>query len=132
MGKRPLQEDTSWMDRLDPNRLEECVGDAFGTKDSDVIRILTQNINGIGREANNTKETMLKTYVTDNAIDIAAVQQLNVCWTHLANKHKIWDRFRGWKESSHLKVAYNRREKSKTSFQPGGTAVMALNKVSHS
>ena len=132
MGKRPLQEDTSWMDRLEPNRLEECVGDAFGTKDSDVIRILTQNINGIGREANNTKETMLKTYVTDNAIDIAAVQQLNVCWTHLANKHKIWDRFRGWKESSHLKVAYNRREKSKTYFQPGGTAVMALNKVSHS
>ena len=132
VGERLLRGIPSWEDRQEPNRLEECVGDALGTKDGDVIRVLTQNINGIGRDANNIKENMLQTYITDNAIDVVSIQQLNVCWPHLANKNKIWDRFRGWKESHKMAVAYNRREKSKTYFQPGGTAIMAINKISHS
>jgi len=46
---RPLQENHGEWDKLEPNRLEDSVGDHCGVEYAEIIRIVTQNINGIGQ-----------------------------------------------------------------------------------
>ena len=82
------------MDRQEPNRQEEFVGDRCDEKETDYFRIVTQNINGIGREVGNIKETSVKAFIQDFSIDVLAVQQLDVCWDRVGNKKIILDRFR--------------------------------------
>ena len=131
VGERLLQGIQRWKGRQESNRSEEIVGDALGVKDHNCIRLLSQNINGLGREANSNKESLLKSFITDNGIDVMSFQQLNYCWSTLSYKNRVWDRFRGWKESHNLTVAYNTCEKPPAYFQPGGTAVLSVNKISH-
>jgi len=60
-----------------------------------------------------------------------ALQQLDVSWDKIQDANKICDRFRGWKESSKLSVAYNTEDVNRKAFQPGGTAVVAVGNVTH-
>jgi exonuclease III len=73
----------------------------------------------------------LKTFTSNKMVDILAIQELNVCWTKVAHRNKIWDRFRGWKESSHLSVAFNTEDTDAKVSQTGGTALISINKISH-
>ena len=117
--------------RQEPNRQEEYVGDRCEGKEKDCFRIMTQNINGIGQEAGNIKEKSVKAFIQDFDIDIMALQQLNVCWNKVGNQNKIWDRFRGWQENCNLSVSYNTEDANRKAFQPGGTAVIATGKITH-
>ena len=49
----------------------------------------------------------------------------------VAHKNKIWDRFRGYRESHNLSVAFNTEDKNSKAFQPGGTALLSVGKLSH-
>ena len=71
--------------RQEPNRLEEYVGDMCGEKETDCFRIVTQNINGIGREVGNIKEISVKDFIQNLSIDVFAVQQLDICWDKVEN-----------------------------------------------
>ena len=62
----------------------------------------------------------MKEFISDYKIDIMALQQLDVSWDKVKNANKIWDRFRGWKESSNLSVGYNTEDVNRRTFQPGG------------
>jgi len=73
----------------------------------------------------------VKEFINTFHIDIMALQQLDVSWDKVQNANKIWDRFRGWKESSKLSVAYNTEDVNRKAFQPGGTAVVAVGNVTH-
>ena len=131
VGGRLLRDITDGEDRQEPNRPEEVVGDVCGKKDMECLRIVTQNINGIGQGRDNIKESALKKFIIDKDIDIFAAQQLNVCWSKVMHKNKIWDRFRGWKEACNLSVAFNCKEKSESYFQPGGISIISTNKIVH-
>ena len=61
-------------DRQVLNRPEESVGDNCNNMDKDCFRLMSQNINGIGQEANNTKEMGIKKFVKDFKVDIFALQ----------------------------------------------------------
>ena len=98
VGGRQLRGRRGGRSRQESNRSEDEVGDHCGVKDKDTIRILTQNINGMGQVADSLKEMNLKTFTSNKMVDILAIQELNVCWTKVAHRNKIWDRFRGWKE----------------------------------
>ena len=56
IGERLLRVIERRRDRLELNRLEESVGDLIINKDEDSFRLISQNINGFGQEADNTKE----------------------------------------------------------------------------
>jgi len=73
----------------------------------------------------------VKEFINTFHIDIMALQQLDVSWDKVQNANKIWDRFRGWKESSKLSVAYNTEDVNRKAFQPGVTAVVAVGNVTH-
>ena len=118
-------------DTQERNRLEESVGDRCGKKQSAVIRVITQNIDGIGQEPNSLKERNLKDFVLDKEIDIFGFQQLNVCWSKLKYKYRVWDRFKGWNESYSMSVAFNNQDVTSTPYQPGGTALLTTNKLTY-
>ena len=60
VGGRLLRSTERWTGRQEPNRPGESVGDKSKTKDKECFRLVSQNINGIGQEANNTKEMGIK------------------------------------------------------------------------
>ena len=41
---------------------------------------MTQNINGWGIKIDNTKETLLKSWITNNGIDRIGIQKVNINW----------------------------------------------------
>ena len=97
VGGRPLRENNGGRDRQELNRLVEELGDHCGTKCGSCIRIVSQNINGLGQSTTSLKEKRLKNFALDKEIDILGVQEFNVCWNKVKNTNKVWDRFRGWK-----------------------------------
>ena len=130
-GERLLRGANGRGDRQELNRLEEFVGDSCELKDDDCVRLVTLNINSVGQTCNNIKDEYLKSFIKDTNIDIFAFQELNVCWAKVAHKNKMWERFKGWEENFKLSVAYNTTDKNAKAFQPGGTAIMTIGKVSH-
>ena len=131
VGWRLLRDDNGGRERQEPNRQEEIVGDSCKTKEEQCIRLMSQNVNGIGQEANSAKEIGIKDFILNNKIDIMAIQQLNVCWSKVSNINKIWDRFRRWRENHNISVAYDTTDKNANCHQPGGVALIAVGKITH-
>ena len=131
IGERLLRVIERRRDRLELNRLEESVGDLIINKDEDSFRLISQNINGFGQEADNTKEIGIKNFAIEFKADILALQQMNVCWSKVSNKNKIWERFRNWEECYNLSVAYNKMDKNTNAHQPGGVALLSKGKIAH-
>ena len=131
VGGRQTRVQPRKLGRQESNRSVEYVGDSCEGKEESSFRIVTQNINGIGQVRNNVKEKAMKEFISDYNIDIMALQQLDVSWDKVKNANKIWDRVRGWKESSNLSVCYNTEDVNRRTYQPGGTAVIAVDKITH-
>ena len=71
---RPLRDKREGKGRQESNRPEERIGDIFNTKDNECIRIVSQNINGIGQDMNSIKEQGVKSFIKHNEVDIMALQ----------------------------------------------------------
>jgi len=130
-GERQLRGNTGGEDRQESNRSEEFVGDHCGDKNKRCLRIVTQNINGLGQMQNSLKELNLKHFASNYGVDILGIQETNVCWNKVGQKNAIWDRFRGWKEACKLSVAFNSYESNSQKYQPGGGALITINKLAH-
>ena len=131
LGGRPVRVDR-W-DRQGSNRPMEAVGDECALKLSTSLRLMTQNINGFGQFAENIKELAVKELLIEKKIDVMGIQETNVCWHKMQNKHKIWDRFRGWKEcgSCKVSVAYNSIDTISAKSQYGGTSLITMDMLAH-
>ena len=130
-GGRPVRDNNGGRDRQELNCLVEAVGDHCGTKVGDCIRIVSQNINGLGQSATSLKDQRLKNFAIDKEVNVLGIQEFNVCWNKVKNTNKVWDRFRGWKESCNISVAFNTFEKNAVRYQPGGTGIVSIDKMSH-
>ena len=96
-GGRLLQVNNGGRGRQESNRSEDIVGDICSTKHSECLRLITQNINGIGQTINNIKETGIKAFTHDYSVDILALQELNVCWNKIPYAQRVWYRFMAWR-----------------------------------
>ena len=81
----------------------------MGRNVNESLRLPTSNINSLEQETGITKERGLKEFLTENIIDIAGIQETNLCWHLVAHKDKIWDSFRKWKEVYKPNVAQKDR-----------------------
>ena len=79
VGGRLLRDEIERVDTQELNRPEEFMGDRCGVKDNGSLRIVSQNINGIGQTTKNIKEQNIKDFVHNFNVDILAMQELNVC-----------------------------------------------------
>jgi len=96
------------------------------------IRILLKNIGGIDMmETGSIKLAAMRNFINEVEVDICAITECNVDWKK-APKH-LYPREQTcyWWENSHWSIANNHNETNEAAYQPGGTALVVLNQLSH-
>ena len=112
--------------------LKSTWGDKFKkNKKKNQIRCMFQNINGFGyKEENSYKAEGIRTFITNNDIDVYAMQEMNTDWRRCKKSFTIWERTRGWFENMKITVSNNLREKNSSPYQSGGTGILCQKDLS--
>ena len=85
------------------NRSRDTFGDKLHKhKNSDIIRIMFQNLNGLGTSEETCKRELIKEFLTDYNIDIYAMAEINTNWKIVSKKQSFLALAKTW--FSHTKV----------------------------
>ena len=111
---------------------KEHWGNKLKHKSKKVVRLLLNNVNGIGQHRGGMKDEMLQNFMKSWGIDIACITEPNVHWGKVSHKDTWYERSAGWFQSRRLAVAYNtQRGRLSTVNQYGGTMTLARDDISH-
>jgi hypothetical protein len=89
----------------------EYFGDQLGRINNEsTLRIGFININGLLSRTEHPKNKQLYNSIETKQISILGLVELNKCWHLLPDKDRWKDGTRGWWESSHSSLGYNRKE----------------------
>jgi len=101
-------------------------------KKTDTIRIVLQNVDGIPNNIKGgIKLDCLHTFTTKLEIDILALTELNTAWDQLDYKDRLPAKTEGWWAVNQWSIAHNKQDTYGDDFQPGGMALLTMNKLSH-
>ena len=64
-------------------------------------------------------------------IDIIGMSETNLKWNKFSCYDRLTQRTSKWWENTHCSFAYNSHDVSSAKFQPGGTAILTKNQLSH-
>jgi len=64
-------------------------------------------------------------------IDVLATTENNVAWHHIPATQWLLERISGWWEACYLTTAHNTRDPNATPYQPGGMAILSINRSAH-
>jgi len=135
---QPLCEPPTWpfpgLDEpdTDPRSQEDRWGHIMGHKQSDTIQIVLQNIDGIpNNNKGDIKLDCLHKFTKTLEIDILALTELNTACDHLEYKDWLPAKTKGWWEANQWSMAHNKQDTYGDDFQPGGMALLTMNKLSH-
>ena len=64
-------------------------------------------------------------------MDIMGLAETKVNWMKVRNKDTLWDRTKAWAKDRRIGVSYNLHQAVPSKAQPGGTATIAINNMSH-
>ena len=118
-------------DNIGENNLSYWGDIITNKKRKNQIRCVFQNVNGFGySDKYSYKAEAIRNFITNNSVDIYAMQELNVDWRRCNKKYTIWERLKGWFENSRVTVANNLREKNLSPYQPGGTGIISQDEMS--
>ena len=106
-------------------------GDDSKIKNKQHFRIATININGLPQHRQHPKYGTLREQVTTHHIDIIGLSETNLKWNRFSCYDRMTQRTSKWWENTHCKYAYNIHDVSTAKFQPGGTALLSINQLSH-
>jgi hypothetical protein len=111
----------------------EYVGDTIRRINEDhILRVGFININGVPSSSEDPKNKLIFNSIADSQLGIIGMAEMNRCWHLLQDKDKWRSRTRGWWESAHHNLGYNKQDKElSTAFQPGGTATISTNSFCH-
>ncbi len=121
-------------ERIDITNTEvEIFGDAIaGNKTRNTLRIGFININGIPSSAHHPKNKELLNSINSTKLSIIGLAETNRCWHKMRIQDKWQERTRGWWETQRTALSYNTKDNElATEFQPGGTALISINKAAH-
>jgi hypothetical protein len=113
-------------------------GGVFGhhlrKKDCNSIRVLFQNIGGLGdlfKDKEPEKLSRLKTFLIKQDVDVLGIAETNTDWRTLPLENNLWNRTSSWFQSRRISVSHNDKvaPKSGRYFQVGGTATMLINEM---
>ena len=110
---------------------ESTYGSVMRTRRPGFIRILSQNIDGLGFRAQSDKLQRLKETCDKYGVDALALQELNVNWSKVRPAQTLHHRARRWKEDVRSTTANNTDDPSFPRHQYGGTGVIAMDKLAH-
>lgn len=114
-------------------RNRQRFGDEFRSKIASFLRIIFVNPNGIGKEKHSIRTLEVKEFIQKHKVDLVGFSELNVDWRTVSYENTMWGRIQGWFDTDPaLSVANNTTCPPKSySYQPGGTAVLAMDRLSH-
>jgi hypothetical protein len=121
-------------ERIDVTTPEvEIFGDRMTrTITGNTLRIGFININGIPASSQHPKNHELLNSINTSKLSIVGLAETNRCWHKLKDKDKWQERTRGWWETQNSVLSYNTKDGEISSeFQPGGTAVISIDKPAH-
>ena len=106
-------------------------GDLLKRGKDGCIRILLQNVCGIGFVSNQrSKETLkmekLKNLSCNWAVDLMCLTETNKDWRKSKYENTIWGATETWREHRRVQISQNTQQKSTTNRQIGGTATVAF------
>lgn len=101
-------------------------GNKLGNKSKNGLRVAFQNINGFPRYREQKKNDEIREFMNGNRLDIYGMGEINRCWKNIPYVDSLYERTRGWWENLHISTAYNRNERNKFQYQPGGVAMFSI------
>ena len=114
------------------DRPQDHWGHKLGKKHKHTTRVCFVNINGLGKKQKSPKSEEIRTFMTQNKIDVMGMAEININWARVANKDTLWERTRHWFEHRIISVGYNTHDRNnKTSQQQGGTTTILKDKIAH-
>ena len=115
------------LDQNEKDKESRHFGDELSKrKRKDTVRIMFQNIRGLGSKEDSSKAETLRQNIADKQIDIIGMVEVNVNWKRVAKRKNLTQMSKQWFESSKVSVSYNYHQISnKTKFQPGGAAIIS-------
>ncbi len=108
-----MENSVNWGDNISSN------------KDNNIIRIMFQNIGGLGYNHENSKAESLKNFMNQYEVDIMTMAEVNVNWRRVTRQYSIYDLANQWFESKTISFAYNQRARCKTGHLPGGVGIIS-------
>jgi len=126
----------SAMEARTPQTERQKVNDSWGhqlnPKQPATIQIILQNIGGIDMtDSGSVKLAALWDFTKEAQEDICAIRECNVDWRHALAHLYPKEQTRYWWESSHWSISNNLQETNDAAYQPGGTALVIMNQLSH-
>jgi len=109
----------------------EEFGDKIGEKNNNELRLLHININGIPMTKEDRKNDQIFQALAQNKIDIVGLTEINRYWPKMNEKDRWRQRTQGWWETSKTTMAYNTKDSTNSTFQPGGTMITSIGKPAH-
>ena len=86
------------------------VGDKYWGEKNGGVRIVCQNINGLGFDKEGLNYIRLLNFLKEYNIDMIGVKETNVYWYKLAIKNRIFDKTKGWFAGRNVITAFNTTE----------------------
>lgn len=120
----------------DENRLSGIYGDHIKPKRKNMVRILFQNPQGIGRldlngQMHTDKLNAIKTFTLKHAVDVVGFAEVNKDWRNIPQSQTLWEATSGWFEYQRLITGINQRINSSSQIQFGGTLLLTINETAH-
>ena len=106
-------------------------GTELRTRRPGFIRILSQNIDGMGFSSHSDKLNRLKETCDKYGIDVIGLQELNTNWEKVRPAQILNARVKRWKEDVRTVTAHNTTDPRLPRHQYGGTALIAMDKLAH-
>jgi len=107
-------------------------GHTLSTKGSNMIRILLQNTGGIDHKPGGlVKLAALYEFMQEAHVDIAALMECNTAWNKCEYSELPSQQTKYWWENAHWSMGHNKQDPDSARYQPGGTSIVVVNKLSH-
>ena len=98
-------------------------------KPSKTIRVCSVNVNSLGLTKHSPKDKEIKQFIDTYDVDIMCLTEVNVKWSLLEVEDTIWDRTSHWFENIKLGDGFNTNDPNALKHQPGGTVIIARDKI---
>jgi len=125
------EEGTSKRGKSQSSGEEEIFGDKMKEKNNNELRIIHANINRIPASNEDKKSNLIYQAITKNQADIVGLTEINRYWPKMKDKVRWRQRTFGWWETSKATIGYNTKDSVNTTFQPGGTMLLSIDKPVH-
>ena len=109
----------------------EIFGNVMEKKMEHELRIIYININSLPTRSSHPKNRMIYDAITTCEGDVLAMTEINKYWPKVEEQDKWRERTLGWWRASKTTLAYNRKDITSSTFQPGGVSITSIDTITH-